>query len=54
MSSAITGVDEKPTARFGTMIQAISSGFPTDSEAFDPYVKDRIILYLQDHGSVAD
>jgi hypothetical protein len=43
LSSGITGTNEKLTAHFGTTIQAILSGFPTDSEAFVLYAKEKII-----------
>jgi hypothetical protein len=52
LPSVIPEANEKPTVRFGTMLQAISSGFPTDGEIFDLYAKEEIIPYLQDQGSI--
>jgi hypothetical protein len=46
---ADTGVNEKLIARFGTTRREISSGFPFDSDNFDPYCKEMIMLCLQDY-----
>jgi hypothetical protein len=45
---AVTDVNEKLIARFGTTRQAISSGLPIDSDTSNQYSKEMIVLCLQD------
>jgi hypothetical protein len=44
--SAVTGVNERLVARFGTTRQIISSDFPIENETCDQYSKETIVLCL--------
>jgi hypothetical protein len=48
VSSVIMGINKTIIARPVAILQALSSDFPIGSETFYWYVKETIILYLQD------
>jgi len=47
LSSTITGIDKYIIHRFGTLLRAISSGYPINTEAFESFAKETKRMYLQ-------
>ena len=47
ISAKITGINETIIIRFGSLLQALSTGYNINIQAFDEYAKEIAILYLQ-------
>ena len=47
LSAEITGIDEELIKRFSTILRAISSNFPINTDAFNKYTLETTALYLK-------